>query len=308
MENPALKELNQAQLERLAFLDFRLYFLGSVGRPHICDRFGVVPMVASRDLASYQDAAPKNTRFDGKRKLYIPSDDFKPLFNHEPERVLSALSKGFGEGIGKAASGFLACESPVKLNLPSLPVLAIITRAIHQRDAVRLTYHSLKSGTSKREVVPHALVDSGQRWHVRCFDRKSKEFRDLVLTRVEKPSLIGGGDIATHEQADKDFQWGRIVEMELVPHPNHPYPDLIAKDYGLKGGRTIALVRAALAGYTLLQLSVDCTTDHCLDPSRFRLWLKNSDKLLYGVSSAVLAPGYERILTNFTDNGVICMA
>ena len=289
-----MKDLNQAQLERLAFLDFRLYFLGSVGRPHICDRFGVVPMVASRDLASYQDAAPKNTRFDGKRKLYIPSDDFKPLFNHEPERVLSALSKGFGEGIGKAASGFLACESPVKLNLPPLPVLAIITRGIHQNSAVRLVYHSLKSGTSKREIVPHALVDSGQRWHVRCFDRKSKEFRDLVLTRVEKPSLIEGGDIAPHERQDQDFQWGRIVELELVSHPSHKYPDLIAKDYGLKDGRIIVPVRAAIAGYTLLQMGVDCSPDHSLDSSRYRLWLKDGEKVLYGVSSAVLAPGFKQ--------------
>jgi len=292
MDNPALQKLNQAQIERLAFLDFRLYFLGTVGRPDICDRFGVVPMVASRDLALYRELAPENTRFDGKRKLYIPSNEFKPLFNHDPERVLSALSRGFGEGIGRATSGFLTCETPVRLNLPPLPVLATITSAIHQHVAVRLIYHSLKSGTSKREVVPFALVDSGQRWHVRCFDRKSQEFRDLVLTRVEKPTLIEGGVIAPHEQADKDFQWGRIVEMGLVPHPNHPYPDLVAKDYGLKDGRIILPLRAALAGYGLLQMGVDCSPDHSLDSSRYRLWLKNSDKLLFGVTSAVLAPGF----------------
>ncbi len=292
MDNPALKDFNQAQLERLAFIDFRLMFLGTIGRPDICDRFGVVAMVASRDLAAYRETTSENTRFDGRRKLYIPTEDFKPLFNHEPERVLSALSKGFGEGIGKTTSSFLACESPVKLNLPSLSVLSVITRAIHQHGAVRLTYHSLKSGTSKREVIPFALVDSGQRWHVRCFDRRSKEFRDLVLTRMEKPSLIEDGDIAPHEQQDKDFQWGRIVEMELVPHPNHKYPDLIARDYGLKDGRIIVPVRAAISGYVLLQMGVDCTSDHSLDPSRFRLWLKNSDKLLYGVTSAVLAPGF----------------
>ncbi len=293
MDNPALKNFNQAQLERLAFIDFRLFFLGSIGRPHICDRFGVVSIVATRDLTAYRDAAPENTRFDGRRKVYIPAEDFKPLFNHDPERVLSALSKGFGEGIGKATSGFLTCESPVRLNLPSLTVLSVITRAIHQHGAVRLVYHSLKRGTSKREIVPFALVDSGQRWHVRCFDRKSKEFRDLVLTRIEKPSLIEGGEISDHEQAEKDFQWGRMVEMELVPHPNHPHPDLVAKDYGLKDGRIIVPARAAITGYVLLQLGVDCTPDYSLDSSRYRLWLKNSDKLLFGVSSAVLAPGFK---------------
>jgi hypothetical protein len=292
MDIPALKEFNQAQLERLAFIDFRLFFLGTVGRPDICDRFGVVPIVATRDLGAYRDAAPQNTRFDGSRKLYIPAEDFKPLFNHDPERVLSALSRGFGEGIGKVASGFLACESPVKLNLPSLSVLSVITRAIHQRGAVRLIYHSLKSGASKREVVPFALVDSGQRWHVRCFDRKSKEFRDLVLTRIEKPSLIEGGDIAAYEQPENDFQWTRTLEMELLPHPDHKFPEILARDYGLKDGRIIVPVRAAISGYLLLQMGVDCSPDHSLDSSRYRLWLKNSDKLLFGVTSAVLAPGF----------------
>jgi hypothetical protein len=295
MDIPALQKLNQAQLERLAFLDFRLYFLGSVGRPDICDRFGVVPMVASRDLAMYRELAPANSRFDGKRKLYIPAEDFKPLFNHDPERVLSGLSKGFGEGIGKATSSFLACESPVRLNLPSLSVLSVITRAIHQHCAVRLIYHSLKSGTSKREVVPFALVDSGQRWAVRCFDRKSKEFRDLVLTRIEKPTLLEVSEVAPHEQADMDFQWSRIVELELVSHPNHPYPDLIGKDYGMKGDRIIVPIRAAVVGYVLQQMGVDCTPDHSLDSSRYRLWLKDSEKVLYGVGSAVLAPGFPNI-------------
>ena len=295
MDNPEFQKLSQAQLERLAFLDFRLYFLGSVGRPDICDRFGVVPMAASRDLAMYRELAPSNIRFDGKRKLYVPDDKFKPLFNHDPERVLSALSRGFGEGIGRATSGFLTCESPVRLNQPSLAVLSVITRAIHQRGGVRLTYHSLKSGTSKREVVPFALVDSGQRWHFRCFDRKSKEFRDLVLTRVERPCLIEGGEIEHHEQQDQDFQWSRIVELVLVPHPNHQYPEILARDYGLKEGRIVVPIRAAIAGYFLMQMGVDCTPDHSLDSSRYRLWLKDSEKVLYGVSSAVLAPGFPNV-------------
>ncbi len=294
MDNPTLKDCNQAQLERLAFIDFRLFFLGTVGRPDICDRFGVVPIVATRDLGSYRDAAPENTRFDGKRKLYVPSEAFKPVFEHDTERVLSALSKGFGEGIGRASGGFLKCESPILLNLPILSVLAVITRAIHQRRAVRVTYHSLNSGTSKREVAPFALVDSGQRWHVRCFDRKSQEFRDLVLTRVEKPSLLEGGEVAEHEQAEKDFQWGRIVEMELVPHPRHQYPEIICRDYGLKNGRTTVPVRAALAGYFLHRMGVDCTPDHRLDCREHRLWLKDSEKVLYDVGSAVLAPGFAK--------------
>jgi predicted DNA-binding transcriptional regulator YafY len=205
--------------------------------------------------------------------------------------VLSALSRGFGEGIGKASSGFLLCEFPLRLNQPPLAVLATITRAIHQKRAVRLTYHSLNSGTSKREVVPFALVDSGLRWHARVYDRKSREFRDLVITRMEKPVLLEDDDILEHEQAQQDIQWSRIVTLELVPHPAQQRPEIVARDFGMKNGRLILNVPAAIAGYVLQQWSVDCSSDHSMEPTRYRLWLRDP-LVLYGVTTAVLAPGY----------------
>lgn len=291
MDMNPLKKMNQAQRERLAFIEFRLWFLGDIGRPDLIDRFGIAPAVATRDLAAYRELAPENIDFDGSRKVYIPSLSFSPVFEHEPDRVLSALSRGFGEGIGKASAGFLACEFPLRLNQPPLATLAIITSAIHQQRAVRLVYHSLNAGASKREVVPFALVDSGLRWHVRVFDRKSQEFRDMVITRMDKP-VLSDSDVLVHEHADADMQWTRWVTLELVPHPEQPRPEIVARDFGMKGGSLNLNVRAAIAGYVLLQWSVDCSTDHRLDPTQYRLWLKDP-LVLYGVTNAVLAPGYE---------------
>lgn len=282
--------MNQNQRERLAFIEFRLWFLGDVGRPDLIDRFGIAPAVATRDLAAYRELAPENIDFDGSRKLYIPTAVFNPVFEHEPDRVLSALSRGFGEGIGKASTGFLACEFPLRLNQPPLATLAIITSAIHQHRAIRLVYHSLNFGASKRDVVPFALVDSGLRWHVRVFDRKSQEFRDMVITRMERPVLIDG-DVQAHEQAVADHQWTHRVKLELVPHPDQPRPEIVARDFGMKGGSLTLNVRAAIAGYVLQQWSVDCSADHSLEPTRYRLWLKDP-QVLYGVGNAVLAPGY----------------
>ena len=291
MDGRSLEDMNQGRRERLAFIEFRLWFLGDVRRPDLIDRFGIAPAVATRDLAAYREAAPTNIDFDGRRKVYVPTLDFKPIFEHDPDRVLSALSRGFGEGLGKASSGFLLCDFPLRLNRPPLTVLAPITRAIHQKRAVRLTYHSLNTGTSKREVVPFALVDSGLRWHARVYDRKASEFRDLVITRMEKPVLLEDDDIPEHEQAEQDIQWSRIVTLELVPHPAQPRPEIVARDFGMKNGHLILNVRAAIAGYVLLQWSVDCSSDHSMEPTRYRLWLKDP-LVLYGVTNAVLAPGY----------------
>ena len=291
MDGRSLEDMNQGRRERLAFIEFRLWFLGDVRRPDLIDRFGIAPAVATRDLAAYREAAPANIDFDGRRKVYVPTLDFKPIFEHDPDRVLSALSRGFGEGLGKASSGFLLCDFPLRLNRPPLTVLATITRAIHQKRAVRLTYHSLNTGTSKREVVPFALVDSGLRWHARVYDRKASEFRDLVITRMEKPVLLEDDDIPEHEQAEQDIQWSRIVTLELVPHPAQPRPEIVARDFGMKNGHLILNVRAAIAGYVLQQWSVDCSSDHSMEPTRYRLWLKDP-LVLYGVTNAVLAPGY----------------
>lgn len=291
MDLDALDNLNQAQRERLAFIEFRLWFLGDVRRPDIIDRFNIAPAVATRDISTYRTIVPKNIDFDGKRKVYIPTPNFQPIFEHDPERVLSALSKGFGEGLGKASSGFLTCEFPLRLNQPKLTVLATITRAIHQNRAVLLKYYSLNNGVSERIVVPGALVDNGLRWHTRVFDRNAQEFRDLVITRIEDPVLLEKTEIISREQIDKDIQWTRIVTLELIPHPNHPRPEIIARDFGMQDNRLLVNVRAATAGYVLQQWNVDCSSDHHLDPTKYRLWLKDQ-LILYGVENAVLAPGY----------------
>lgn len=291
MDMTPLKRMNHNQRERLAFIEFRLWFLGDVGRPDLIDRFGIAPAVATRDLAAYRALAPENIDFDGSRKVYIPSAGFSPIFEHEPDRVLSGLSRGFGEGLGKASTGFLVCEFPLRLNQPPLATLAIITSAIHQQRAVRLVYHSLNSGASKRDVVPFALVDSGVRWHARVFDRKSQEFRDMVITRMDKPLMIDS-EVHTHEQAGADMQWTRWVTLELVPHPEQPRPEIVARDFSMKNGSLTLNVRAAIAGYVLQQWSVDCSPNHCLEPTRYRLWLKDP-LVLYGVVNAVLAPGYQ---------------
>ena len=290
MNKRAFDDISQAQRERLAFIEFRLMFLGDVRRPDLIGRFGIAPAVATRDLAAYRDAAPTNIEFDGSRKVYVPTATFTPVFDHDPERVLSALSRGFGEGISKAPAGYLVCEFPLRLNQPPLQVIATIASAIHQKRSVRLFYHSLKTGKTKREIVPFALVDSGSRWHVRAFDRKSSEFRDLVLSRMDAPVLLDK-DISPHEQPQEDIQWSRIVTLELVPHPSQPRPEVVARDFGMKDGHLSLNVRAAIAGYVLQQWNVDCSSDHCLDPTRYRLCLKDA-LVLYGVSNAVLAPGY----------------
>lgn len=291
MQPQRVESLSHAQRERLAYIDFRLYFFGEIGRPDLANRFGVAPAGATRDIALYREIAPQNIEFDGSSKVYRIGKDFVPLFEHVSQRVLSALALGFGDGANGEMQSLLPCESPTALSNPKMDVLAPICRAIHAKRPVAIRYHSMSSGESERVIVPFALVDTGLRWHVRAFDRKSGEFRDFVVTRIEEPTLLDEEPQA-NERPDNDIQWTRIVEMDFVPHPRLSRPEIIRMDYGMKDGSIRMRVRAAVAGYMLLRWSVDCSPDHRLTDEQYRLWL--SDPLaLYGVENAKLAPGYQ---------------
>ena len=290
MHPQRVESLSHAQRERLAYIDFRLYFFGEIGRPDLIERFGVAPAGATRDLALYREIAPHNITFDGSNKIYRIGQAFAPLFDHASQRVLSALALGFGDGVNNAMQPLLPCESPTALSNPRMDVLAPVCRAIHAKRPIAIRYHSMSSGESERVIVPFALVDSGLRWHVRAFDRKSGEFRDFVVTRIEASTLLDEEPQA-NEQPDNDIQWTRIVELDFVPHPRLERPEIIKMDYGMTDGSIRMRVRAAVAGYMLLRWSVDCSPDHRLKEEQYRLWL--SDPLaLYGVENAKLAPGY----------------
>jgi predicted DNA-binding transcriptional regulator YafY len=290
MKVQRVESLSHAQRERLAYIDFRLNFFGEIGRPDLIDRFGVAPAGATRDLALYREVAPQNITFDGSNKIYRIGLAFSPLFEHATQRVLSALALGFGDGVNGATQPLLPCESPTALSNPKMDVLAPICRAIHAKRPVAIRYHSMSSGESERVIVPFALVDTGLRWHVRAFDRKTSEFRDFVVTRIETPTLIDEEPLA-HERPENDIQWTRIVELDFVPHPRLERPEIIKMDYAMTDGSIRMRVRAAVAGYMLLRWSVDASPDHSLKEEQYRLWL--SDPLaLYGVENAKLAPGY----------------
>jgi len=292
MTKDQLAGLTQTQRDRLAFVELRVRFIGEIRRQDLVSRFGIQSAAATRDLAVYKDLAPGNIDYDAKGKSYVLGADFQPVFEFPPERVLSWLTQGFGDGEPMRLKAWVASESRSRLTHPHLDVLASVTRAVHLECPLGIEYHSISSGQSEREIVPFALIDNGLRWHVRAFDRKSQEFRDFVITRIKRPGLLKGTPVAPHEASDQDIQWTRILELDLVPHPDRPHPEISEMDYSMERGMLKMKLRAAMAGYILRKWSVDCSPMHKLNGPEHRLWLRNH-LALYGVRSAVLAPGYE---------------
>lgn len=296
MPSIALTDLSAAQRQRLAYIEFRVWFYGEVTRKNVLDRFDLATAAGTRDMVLYRELAPQNVTYEGKVYRYLPT--FRPLFEHRVERVLAMLTAGFGEGEPAAGEECLPHAMPAQLNQPRLETLATVTRAIHSNYPLQLTYHSMKTGAVPRVIVPHALVDSGLRWHVRAYDRTKEAFRDLVLTRMEAVAPLSldasSARVQVHEQPVADAQWQKVICLDLLPHSAHPQPSSIERDYGMTEGRLQVSVRAAVAGYVLRQWQVDCSPDGSLRGVEFRLRLSDLAQL-DGVENAVLAPGYVRV-------------
>ena len=158
MSNEQLADLTQPQRDRLAFVELRVRFIGEIRRQALVTRFGIQSAAASRDLALYKDLAPGNIDYDAKGKSYVLGPDFRPVFDFPPERVLSWLTQGFGDGEPMRLKAWVASESPSRLTHPDLDVLASVTRAIHQECPLGVEYHSISSGRNEREIVPFALI------------------------------------------------------------------------------------------------------------------------------------------------------
>ena len=292
MSNEEIADLTQPQRDRLAFIELRLRFIGEIRRHDLVSRFGIQAAAATRDIGQYRELASRNLDYDTKGKVYVRSEWFRPVFDFPADRVLTWLSQGFGDSEPLRLRTLVPCEgATINTNL-DLELLSVLTRCIYRKSAVEISYRALSSGLTTREIVPFALANNGLRWHVRAYDRRSKEFRDFVLARIADAHFVPNL-VQEHETSAQDIQWNRIAELELVPHPaNVQHPDTIESEYGMENGVLRMRVRAARAGYLMRRWNVDCTEDHSLKGAEFHLWLRNR-QALYGVTNLVLAPGYE---------------
>lgn len=278
VDKQQLSQLTHAQRDRLAFIDFNLQFFGHVSRTDLISRFKTGLAASTRDFSAYKEFAPYNLILRHQTKSYHRTDDFKPLFTHDPEAILTALSRGFGNGISTGMQPSEQCFDAVRLIHPNSNIIASIMRAIHNNKAIKCGYVSLSSGETVRALVPHSIVNNGHRWHVRAYDRKSNSFRDFVASRFTYVSELQGA-VHVHEASPYDHQWQTIVDLVLIPHPSIQHPKAIEMDYNMLEGQLTLPARAAVAAYVLRQWQVDCSGEYNQPNQGYQLALSNYDIL-----------------------------
>jgi hypothetical protein len=284
-----LEELTHAQKDRLAFIDFSLQFFGHVARIDLIQRFKTGLAASTRDFSAYKELAPHNLILRHQTKNYHRTDNFQSVFKHDPEVILTSLSRGFGNGISTGVQPSEQCFDAVRLIHPDVSIIASIMRAIHNKQGLRCGYVSVSSGETERGLVPHSIVNNGHRWHVRAYDRKRNSFRDFVATRFTFVELIQG-PVHVHEASAYDQQWQQIVDIVIVPHSKIKQPKAIEMDYNMSDGQLTIQLRAAVAAYILRQWQVDCSANQTESLQGCQLALANPE-VLDLIENVSLAPG-----------------
>lgn len=277
---------------RLEFIDFRLLWDGKINRGELVDFFGISVQQASADLARYAELAPGNLLYDKSAKTYRAAAGFKPLLaRSDAQHYLSQLTE-LTSGRAPTTGVFIGWQPPCDVvRYPTRPVqtqtLLRLLRAIRDKEDVRVVYQSMRRpSATARWIAPHALASDGYRWHVRAWCHENRDFRDFVLSRVQRVAEARDGTV----DPVMDVDWHTRVNVIVCPRAEltEGQRSTIEVDFGMKQGRLVLNCRRALASYALRQLQLDRQSDAPL--AEQPLELKNRAELADLIAAARKKP------------------
>ena len=270
-------------LLRYRFIETIALWEGRLTTRHLCDTFGIGRQQASKDINNYiREIAPNNLEYDKYLKGYKPTAKFTPALtegladeylhlmarNNELSNVFDSLSLNI--------ANVEVLSVPVRDVKPE--VLRPIMQAARQQKRLDVDYVSIGNPDHEgRIIVPHTLVHTGLRWHVRAWCEKNQEYRDFVLSRFRDiPDIM---DESEHGAAG-DTLWNTMVAIRIVPDPrlNKEQQLVIERDYGMEKGLLEVTTRAKLVPYALKQLHID-PKEVLDDPAAQQIIVENLDEV-----------------------------
>ena len=259
---PQLSNPRWEQLLRYRYIELIALWEGRLTTRQLCETFSIGRQQANKDLTSYRRGLTRGDLvYDAVAKYYSPSEDFAPTLT---------------QGLASEYLQMAAQQSDVQQILGDLPVaranveviaaplrevpaslLRPIIRAMAESRRIDVDYVSLNNPDREgRIIVPHTLVWTGYRWHVRAWCEKNLDFRDFVLSRFRGDADLM--DMSDLTEAD-DQAWHTHVTLEITPD-GRLTPDqqeVIAHDYGMINCQLKLTVRAKLAPYLLQLLNLN---------------------------------------------------
>jgi predicted DNA-binding transcriptional regulator YafY len=250
------------QLLRYRYIEVIALWEGRLTTRHLCETFGIGRQQASKDINWYlRELAPGNLVYDKFLKGYKPSAEFKPFvtkgladeYLHLMARN-NELSSMF-DSLDLQVANMEVLTVPVRDVRPEL--IRPLVSAARQQKRLEVDYVSIHAPDREgRVIVPHTIVHTGLRWHVRAWCEKNLEYRDFVLSRFRGEAEIM--DNSPHG-VEEDEDWNKSVTIHIAPDQRltREQSNVVARDYGMERGVLRVTTRAALIQYALQALRID---------------------------------------------------
>lgn len=268
-----------AAQERLRAIERAAFWRGWVRRKELVSLFGISMAQASADFQKYQELNPGALSYNLNAKWYegvagmqcvrhTPRleeaigcylDGGAGVFQLPPVAMAQGTSSGALDAGGACSLGFVLL--PVRE--ASAEVCRLVFQAVLGNHRLRVRYWSLNSSKdSWREIAPHAFGHDGYRWHVRAWCYNNADYRDFVLSRIER--CDSPMSISKDAALPIDGAWESWEGVELRPDSrlSERRQAAIRRDYGMgKRGVLKIKVRTAMKPYLLSHLFLPGAND-----------------------------------------------
>ncbi|WP_218698256.1 WYL domain-containing protein [Acinetobacter harbinensis] len=267
-------------LLRMRAIELLAYWEGRLVTTRLMNWFGLSRQQASADIKRYNTLYNLDSLFhDPSVKGYVPKASFQPVLTtahiNEYLNMLSGLVSESHALIATPESNLSAVQLPDRSVRPE--VIREVLRACRTGSCLKIIYASMHQPQwHERMISPHTLVYTGFRWHVRAYCHQSKQFKDFLLSRIDRtPSIV---EIEAIDPA-QDQQWHEEIMLTLTPNPklNQSQQALVEKDFGMPDGRLQISVKKALAHYILQRYQAAITLDEAQDALKYPLVLQATD-------------------------------
>jgi predicted DNA-binding transcriptional regulator YafY len=271
-------------LLRYRFIETIAVWEGRLTTRHLCDTFGIGRQQASKDINNYlREVGPGNLEYDKFLKGYKPAAEFEPKVTQGlADEYLHLMARNnelmnVFESLSLNMANVEVLSQPVRDVKPQ--VLRPIMQAARLQKRLDVDYVSINNPDREgRIIVPHTLVYTGLRWHVRAWCEKNLEYRDFVLSRFRDiPEIM---DDSEHGVAG-DTEWNTTITIRIVPDPRlrRDQRDVVEADYGMENGALEVNTRGKLVPYALKLLHID-PKEELSDPTAQQIIVENRAEVL----------------------------
>lgn len=282
MDTNGHTHLTKWQRDRRAFLEYRIFWSGSIGLSDLISVMEISRAQASKDINAYIADHPDHLFYDKSARTYVMGASFVPhyLIINPAEHLESLAAASVGASAANA-DWIVDCPDILTLSLPARgldpTVVRTLIRACAGKSRLKVKYQSMNADLPiDREIEPHGLAHDGFRWHARAFCVRDQVFKDFVISRILQASPKGDA------QSDKaqDSAWAETITLRISAHPDLSKGQrrVIELDYGMTDGFAELVVRKSLLFYNLKRLGLDRHPEVCA-PKHQQIVLQNPEEV-----------------------------